>query len=82
MTLGGLGVTDSPNTTGWPPLVFQGLAPMDQISKSKRQKLNPNPNTEPPQMSLAAINFTVRPSHVQGKQPHLQKTSKTWFLKS
>ena len=25
---------DSPNTTGWPPLVFQGLAPMDQRPKS------------------------------------------------
>ena len=34
MTLGGLGVRDSPNTTGWPPLVFQGLAPMDQWPKS------------------------------------------------
>ena len=81
MTLGGLGVTDSPNTIGWPPLVFQGLAPMDPWIKyqNPRQKLNPNPNTEPPQMSLTAINFTMRPSHVQGKQPHLQKT---WFLKS
>ena len=35
MTLRGLGVPDSPNTTGWPPLVFQGLAPMDQLSKSR-----------------------------------------------
>ena len=34
VTLGGLGVRDSPNTTGWPPLVFQGLAPMDQWPKS------------------------------------------------
>jgi len=36
MTLHGLGVQDSPNTTGWPPRVFQGFpAPMDQGSKSR-----------------------------------------------
>ena len=27
------------DTTGWPPLVFQGLAPMDQLSKSRTGKL-------------------------------------------
>ena len=33
MTLGGLGVPDSPNTTGWPPRAFQGLAHMDLQGK-------------------------------------------------
>ena len=33
MTLGGLGVPDSPNTTGWPPPTFQGLAHMDLRGK-------------------------------------------------
>ena len=36
MTLRGLGFPDSPNTTGWPPLVFQGLARMDQLSQDKK----------------------------------------------
>ena len=35
MTLGGLGVLDSPNSSGWPPMVCQGWGPMDQLSKSK-----------------------------------------------
>ena len=49
MTLRG----DSPNTTGWPPLVFQGLAPMDQLSKS-RTKTNLQAKYRTPQMPLAA----------------------------
>ena len=53
MTLRGLGVPDSPNTTGWPPLVFQGLAPMDQLSKS-RTKNNLQAKYRIPQMPLAA----------------------------
>ena len=49
MTLGsGLGPT-----TGWPPLVFQGLAPMDQLSKS-RTKNNLQARYRTPQMPLAA----------------------------
>ena len=91
MTLGsGLGFPYSPNTTGWPPLVFQGLAPMDQLSKSRTknnlQARYPNPPNAigcPPLVFKGfkiqiPINFTMRPSHVQGKQPHLQKAS---FLK-
>ena len=35
MTLGGLGVLDSPNSSGWPAMVCQGCAPMDQLSKSR-----------------------------------------------
>ena len=53
MTLRGLGFPDSPNTTGWPPLVFQGLAPMDQLSKS-RTKTNLQAKYRTPQMPLAA----------------------------
>ena len=33
--LGGLGVLDSPNSSGWPPMVCQGWAPMYQLSKSR-----------------------------------------------
>ena len=51
MTLGGLGVPDSPNTSGWPPLVCQGLAPMDQLS---RKKNNLQAKCRTPQMPLAA----------------------------
>ena len=53
MTLRGLGFPDSPNTTGWPPLVVQGLAPMDQLSKS-RTKTNLQAKYRTPQMPLAA----------------------------
>ena len=54
MTLGsGLGFPGSPNTTGWPPLVLQGLAPMDQLSKS-RTKNNLQAKYRTPQMPLAA----------------------------
>ena len=35
MTLGGLGVLDSPNSSGWPPMVCQGWGPMEQLSKSR-----------------------------------------------
>ena len=53
ITLHGLGFPDSPNTTGWPPLVFQGLAPMDQLSKS-RTKTNLQIKYRTPEMPLAA----------------------------
>ena len=53
ITLHGLGSPDSPNTTSWPPLVFQGLAPMDQLSKS-RTKTNLQTKYRSPQMPLAA----------------------------
>ena len=72
VTLGGLGVPDSPNTTGLPPLVFQGSAFIHgSIFKTKippRQIPNP-PNA----IGCPPLKFTMRPSHVQGKQPHLQK---------
>ena len=35
MTFGGLGVLDSPNSSGWPPMVCQGWGPMDQLSKAR-----------------------------------------------
>ena len=53
MTLRGLGFPDSPNTTGWPPLVFQGLARMDQLSKS-RTKNNLQAKYRTFEMPLAA----------------------------
>ena len=53
MTLRGLWFPDSPNATGWPPLVFQGLAPMDQLSKS-RTETNLQAKYRTPQMPLAA----------------------------
>ena len=53
MALGGLGFPDSPNTTGWPPLLFKGLAPMDQLSKS-RTKNNLQAKRRTPHMPLAA----------------------------
>ena len=53
MTLGGAGFRDSPNTTGWPRLAFQGLAPMDQLSKSRTQN-NLQAKYRTPQMPLAA----------------------------
>ena len=46
MTLRGLGFPDSPNTTGCPPLVFQGLAPMDQLSKSRTKTIADNLHLE------------------------------------
>ena len=55
MTLRGLEFPYCPNTTGWPPLVFQGLAPMDQLSKSRTKthlqatyRTPPNAPTCPP----------------------------------
>ena len=89
MALSGLGFPDSPNTTGWPPRVFQGLAPMDQLSKSTTKKQPssqiPNPTNVvgcPPLVFrgfkiLIPINFTICPSYVQCKQRLLQKE---WFL--
>ena len=53
MTLGGAGFRDSPNTTGWPQLAFQGLAPMDQLSKSRTQN-NLQAKYRTPQMPVAA----------------------------
>ena len=46
VTLGGLGFPDSPNTSGWRPLVFQGLARVDQQAKYRT-----------PQMPLAACHW-------------------------
>ena len=69
MTLGGLGLPDSPNTTGWPPLAFQGLAPMDQLSKSKT-KNNLQAKYRTPQMALAARHWFS-----EGSKSRSQKTS-------
>ena len=63
MTLRGLGFPYSPNTTGWPPLVFPGLAPMEAKYRT------------PPQMPLAARHWF---SQVPTPDPNkLHKTSKS-----
>ena len=62
MTLGGSGFPDSPNTIDWPPLAFQGLAPMDQLSKSRTKK-----TSEPPKCHwLPATGF----QRVQNPDPN------------
>ena len=69
MTLRGLGFPDSPNTTGCPPLVFQGLAPMDQLSKS-RTKTNLQAKYRTPRMPLAPRRWFS-----DGSKSRSQKTS-------
>ena len=59
---------DSPNTTGWPPVVFQGLAPMDQLSKS-RTKTNLQAKYRTPRMPLAARRWFS-----EGSKSRSQKT--------
>ena len=60
---------DSPNTTGWPPGVFQGLAPIDQLSKS-RTETNLQAKYRTPQMPLAARRWFSK-----GSKSRSQKTS-------
>ena len=57
------------NTTGWPPVVFQGLAPMDQLSKS-RTKTNLQAKYRTPRMPLAARRWFS-----EGSKSRSQKTS-------
>ena len=83
MTLGGLGVLDIPNSSGWPPMVCQGWAPMDQLSKSRT-------NTHPQQCHCLPApwffqrvqtqdpkKFHKRAIHATSKQAHVRKE---WFL--
>ena len=74
MTLGGLGVLDSPNSSGWPAMVCQGWAPMDQLSKSRT---NTHPQLFQRVQNQDPKNFTMRPIHATSKQAHVRKE---WFL--
>ncbi len=52
MVFGWFGILGPTNTTGWPPLVFQGLTPMEQKEKS-RPSFNIQAKYQTPQMPLA-----------------------------
>ena len=77
MTLGGLGVLDSPNSSGWPPMVCQGWAPMDQLSKSRT-------NTHPQQCHcLPAPGYrTVSFQLVTGLTPFCSQSHLFWLFQS
>ena len=86
---GGAGFPDSPNTKGVAATGISGLSTDGSSIKIQDSKKPPSQIPNPPNAIgcpplvfrgfkiQIPINFTMRPSHVQGKQPHLQKA---WFL--